>query len=150
MKTIEEKARALAEPLITEAGFRLWDVVFEKEGAMNYLRILFDKDGGIDDEECALMTAPLNALMDRQDFISHVDILEVGSPGVTRRLRRPEHFEQSVGKPIRIMRRGEKGKTTAIYGILNSYDGERLEVKTDAETIVLNPKNCIRINIDFK
>jgi len=156
MKTIEEKARALAEPLITEAGFKLWDVIFEKEGAMNYLRILFDSKEGVNDEDCALMTAPLNATLDAQDFIKHVDILEVGSPGLTRRLRNPEHFMQSIGKPIRVMKRGEKGKTTVIYGILEAYDGacdsengDNIKIKTDSETIILNPKNCLRINIDL-
>jgi len=148
---IEERASALAEPLILGAGFTLWDVTFEKEGAMNYLRILFDKDGGVTDEDCALLTPPLNKIMDAQDFISHVDVLEVGSPGLTRRLRKPGHFGQSIGKPLRVMKRGEKGKTDALYGILEAYDREagQISLKTDKEVIILGIKNCLRINIDF-
>ncbi|MDR2531766.1 MAG: ribosome assembly cofactor RimP [Oscillospiraceae bacterium] len=151
---IEEKARALAEPLLTEAGFVLWDVIFEKEGAMSYLRILFDKDGGgdgINDEECALMTAPLNALMDKQEFIQHVDILEVGSPGLTRRLRRPEHFGQSIGKALRVMKRADKGKTGVIYGTLEAYEPEtnQISLKTDTELVIIGVKNCLKINLDF-
>jgi ribosome maturation factor RimP len=149
---IEEKARVLAEPLLAEAGFTLWDVIFEKEGAMSYLRILFDrKDGGITDEDAALMTPPLNALMDKQDFIQHVDILEIGSPGLTRRLRRSEHFTQNAGKPVRVMKRGEKGKTNVLYGELAEFNDEtgQFALKTDSETITLNIKNCLRINLDF-
>ncbi|MCL2020217.1 MAG: ribosome assembly cofactor RimP [Oscillospiraceae bacterium] len=151
-KNIEEKVRVLVEPLLREAGFELWDVLFEKEGAMNYLRILFDKDSGINDEECVLMTAPINELMDEQDFIKHVDILDVGSPGLMRRLRRPEHFEQSVGKPIRLMKRGDGGKINVIYGRLTSYNREtgQITLKTDSETITSSIKNCIKINLDFE
>ncbi|MCL2637164.1 MAG: ribosome assembly cofactor RimP [Oscillospiraceae bacterium] len=148
--TIEEKARALAEPLLTEAGFTLWDVIFEKEGAMSYLRILFEKDD-LNDEDVAKMTTPLNALMDTQDFIEHVDILEAGSPGLTRRLRHAEHFEQSLNKPIRVMKRGDKGKTNVIYGLLTAYEAEanQITLKTDTENVVLGVKNCLRINLDF-
>jgi ribosome maturation factor RimP len=147
---IEEKARLLAEPLLTEAGFTLWDVIFEKEGAMSYLRILFEKDE-MNDEDVAAITTPLNQLMDTQDFIQHVDILEAGSPGLTRRLRRPAHFSMSIGKPIRVMKRGEKGKTNVIYGTLEAYEPQtnQISLKTDTETIILGIKNCLKINLDF-
>jgi ribosome maturation factor RimP len=151
--TIEEKAYTLAEPLLADAGFALWDVIFEKEGAMSYLRILFDKADGesITDEDAVQITTPLNKLMDAQDFITHVDILEIGSPGLTRRLRKSVHFEQSVGKPVRVMKRGDKGKTNVFYGTLNAFDSEKGEflLETDAETVALNVKNCLKVNIDF-
>jgi len=153
---IEKKAYALCEPLLKDVGLVLWDVIFEKEGAMSYLRILFEKDSdgeSLNDEDVAQITTPLNQLMDKQDFIAHVDILEVGSPGLTRRLRKPEHFEQSIGKPVRVMKRGEKGKTNAFYGTLASFDSEKneisLKIKDSSETITLNVKNCLKINIDF-
>jgi len=150
-QSIEEKARALSEPLLNEAGFDLWDVIFEKEGAMSYLRILFDKDGGIDDGDCERMTAPLNALMDKQDFVKHVDILEIGSPGLTRRLRRHEHFEKSTGKPVRVMKRGDKGKAEVIYGTLCAYhrEGNEFSLDTGGDILRLQVKNCLKINIDL-
>jgi len=160
---IEEKARALVEPLLNNSGFTLWDVIFEKEGAMSYLRILFDRrSGGADtpagesgdsvtDDDVAQMTTPLNELLDKQDFIQHVDILEAGSPGLTRRLRHPEHFQESIGKQIRVMKRGDKGKTNVIYGLLEAYEAEsnQISLKTDTETVILGVKNCLKINLDF-
>ena len=52
-KTTVEKVRELAQPIADELGFFLWDVRFEKEGATWYLRVLIDKDGGIDMEQGA-------------------------------------------------------------------------------------------------
>ena len=51
-KTTVEKVRELAQPIADELGFFLWDVRFEKEGATWYLRVLIDKDGGIDMDDC--------------------------------------------------------------------------------------------------
>ena len=50
-KNQAEKVEQLTEqkvlPIIEQYGYELWDVIFEKEGAMWYLKVLFDKaDGG--------------------------------------------------------------------------------------------------------
>ena len=43
-----DRIRDLAQPLCDELGLFLWDVRFEKEGTTWYLRVLIDKDGGVD------------------------------------------------------------------------------------------------------
>ncbi len=149
---IEERARKIAAPLIEERGYTLWDVRYEKEGAMWYLRILFDKDGGIDSDECEEISGPLNELMDRQDFIGSVDILEIGSPGLTRRLRRPEHFRACIGSRIRVTLRDEKGKEISVSGTLSDYNEERGEFTLEnegEEPRVYAVSDCVKINSDF-
>lgn len=149
---IEERAYALAAPILEEKGYKLWDVCFEKEGAMWYLRILFDKDGGIDSDECEEVSEPLNKLIDKQDFIGKIDILEIGSPGLTKRLRRPEHFKSCIGEKIRVTVRDEKGKEVSIFGTLLGYDDENnsftLE-KDSGETENFAVSDCVKINSDL-
>lgn len=58
-KTTVEKVRELAQPIADELGFFLWDVRFEKEGATWYLRVLIDKDGGIDMDDCSGLLSSL-------------------------------------------------------------------------------------------
>lgn len=149
---IEEIALALVKPVVEGAGFTLWDVIFEKEGAMWYLRVLFDKDGGgemssITDEECANITAPLNQLLDGSDIIQSVDILEIGSPGLTRKLRWPQHFRQCMGMPVRAFLRDERGKTVATAGTLDAYDEDSGTVTVGGEDILL--KKCMKINLEY-
>ncbi len=137
--------------MIEQYGLKLWDVCFEKEGAMWYLRILVDKDGGLDSDECEEVSRPINEIIDKQDFIKSVDILEVGSPGLTKKLRRPEHFTACVGEKIRVTRRNEKGKEFSVYGVLEQYDetngtfvidcGDSKETFTAAE--------CVKVNSDL-
>ncbi|MCL1881768.1 MAG: hypothetical protein FWF76_06280 [Oscillospiraceae bacterium] len=158
MNRIEDQARQIAEPFLEKHGCKLWDVVFEKEGALHYLRILFDggNDGNsaLDMQKCEELTPPLNKLMDKQKFIKEVDILEIGSPGITRRLRHEKHFESCIDKPVRIMRRTDNGKTETIIGILQNYSAENKSIVLkstkleEKQVMILSLKKCIRINLE--
>ena len=145
---IEDLTRRVAEPFLNENGCLLWDVVFEKEGAMHYLRILFDDGEGaaLSMDKCERLTPPLNRLLDEQEFINRVDIVEIGSPGLTRRLRNKEHFERCKNKNIRVMKRADNGKTEFVTGILNDYDTENKTIKLDSQEI--NLKKCIRVTLE--
>ena len=68
MNTVE-KVTALAQPICDELELFLWDVRFEKEGASWYLKVLIDKDGGVDMNDCEAVTRPLNKLLDETDPI---------------------------------------------------------------------------------
>ena len=148
---IEERAREAVMPVIERCGLKLWDVCFEKEGAMWYLRILVDKEGGIDSDECEEISRPINEIIDKQDFIGKVDILEVGSPGLTKKLRRPEHFIACTGEKIRVTRRDEKGKEYSVYGILAGYDAENDAITLENEDgkEILAVPDCVKINSDL-
>lgn len=140
---IEEKARALAEPLIEKAGCRLYDVCFEKEGAMWYLRVLFDSMEGVDSDKCEEISRPINELFDKQKFIEQVDILEIGTPGVYRKLRKPEHFNEALGQRISAHIKSD-GKESYVTGILEEYGADTITV--DGEKIKLS--KCLKVNLE--
>lgn len=148
---IEDRAYELVKPIVEEKGYTLWDVCFEKEGAMWYLRILFDKEGGMDSDECEEISRPLNELIDKQDFIGNIDMLEIGTPGLSKKLRKPEHFEACTGEKIRVTVRDEKGKEVSIFGVLSAYDREKNEItlETDGESRVMCVSDCVKINSDL-
>lgn len=101
MNTVE-KAKCLAAPVCDELGLYLWDVRFEKEGALWYLRIFIDRDEGVDMDICESFSRRFNEILDAEDFISQNYIFEAGSPGLGRKLTRPEHFEVCMGDEIRL------------------------------------------------
>lgn len=148
---IEERAYEAVAPVVEEKGYKLWDVCFEKEGAMWYLRILLDKDGGIDSDECEEISGPVNKIIDAQDFIDKIDILEVGSPGLTKKLRKPEHFRACTGEKIRVTMRDEKGKENSVYGILAGYDeaAETILLRDEKEEKTIALAECVKINSDL-
>lgn len=110
---------ALAQPVAQQFGVRLWDVRFEKEGPDWYLRILIDRDTPLDTDTCEAVSRAIDPLLDEADPIEQSYILEVGSPGLGRRLTRPAHFVQETGQKcaVHLIRPDETGHRDA-EGIL--------------------------------
>ena len=93
-KTVE----ALVRPTVEGMGLRLWDVRFEKEGPDWFLRVLIDRDAPLDTDTCEAVSRAIDPLLDEADPIEQSYYLEVGSPGLGRRLTRPEHYEALRGQ----------------------------------------------------
>lgn len=91
-KLIAEKVKELVEPLIKSMGYRLFDVEFKPEKGW-VLRIILDKEGGITIGDCEEVSKRVSALLDVEDIIPVSYLLEVSSPGLTRELTKPSHFE---------------------------------------------------------
>lgn len=121
----------IAKPIADGLGLRIWDVAFEKEGAMWYLRVLIEKDGGVDMDDCEAMTRPLSKALDEADPIDRNYMLEVGSPGLGRQLKRPEHFEEFLECPVKIRYIRETDGLKEFIAILKGYDKDSISVVTE-------------------
>lgn len=91
---------ALVSPVLTEMGLRVWDVRFEKEGPDWFLRVYIDRDEPLDMNTCEAATRAIDPVLDEADPIQQSYFLEVGSPGLGRRLTRDAHFEILRGRKI--------------------------------------------------
>ena len=148
--SVADRVRAMAEPLAEELGLKLWDVQFVKEGADWYLRIFIDKEGGVGIDDCVDMTHAINPVLDKEDPIPQEYILEVSSPGLNRRLTRPEHFEAFLGAPVRakLIRPLENGERALDGILLETLPGGRLEIQLDEErSVTLEKKECVCVNL---
>ncbi len=144
-----EYVRELAIPVCEEHGLILWDVVYVKEGAEWYLRVLIDKEGGINIDDCVDVTKALNPMLDKEDPVTGEYIFEVSSCGMDRKLVKREHFEAYLEKPIRVklIRPTEDGKKE-FEGILTHInDKEDFTIQEDEESeIVFTQKECASVN----
>ncbi|MCL1819650.1 MAG: ribosome maturation factor RimP [Oscillospiraceae bacterium] len=146
MSKIVETVRELARPLAEAAGCGLWDVEYHKEGGRWYLRVYIERDEGVSTEHCEQVSRALDPLLDEKDVVREENyILEVSSAGLERALKRPEHFEKSLGKQVTLSfytpRNGSKEKS----GTLEAYDGG--VVTLDGERIDI--KEIAKINLTF-
>lgn len=130
----ESKIYALVQPIAEEQGLIVWDVRFEKEGAMWYLRILLDHmERAVNITDCENVTRPLNKLLDELDPIPQSYTLEVGSAGLERELIRETHFDACEGCKIRLrLIRPAADGAREITGTLISCDRENVTVQTDS------------------
>lgn len=106
-------------------GLRLWDVRFEKEGPDWFLRVLIDRDEPLDTDTCEAVSRAIDPLLDQADPIDQSYYLEVGSPGLGRRLTRPEHYEALVGQKCaaRLIRPDEEGRRELEGTLVGLADG---------------------------
>lgn len=148
--SVEAAAERVVRPIVEEHGYSLWDVVFIKEGAAWYLRILIDKPQGISIDDCTSIDGLINAEIDKQDFIDKVDYLEVGSAGLERPIRRAEQLAASVGKRIKLKTyRLVEGMTEkTIKCSLGAFDGEKITVTGDFGTVDIAVADISSINYD--
>ena len=129
-----QRVEKLVRPVVEGMGLRLWDVVFEKEGPDWYLRVLIDKTDGttMDTDTCADVSHALDPILDEADPIEQSYYLEVGSPGLGRRLTRPEHYEALKGQKIRakLIRPNADG-VRELAGILAGREGTTVTLETE-------------------
>ena len=146
---VAQRVWELAEPLAKELGLSLWDVQFVKEGADWFLRVFIDKEEGVSIDDCVDMTHALSPVLDKEDPISQEYLLEVSSPGLERKLTRPEHFAAYEGRPVRarLIRPLETGERE-LCGVLLGVDEEgRLELQLDEDTsVTLEKKECSSVH----
>ena len=122
-KSTTEKVREIVLPVCQEMELDLWDVTFEKEGADWFLKVLIEKkEGLLDITEAEAFSRRIDPLIDEADPIDQSYFLEVGSPGIGRKLRTPEHFERFVGSEVyvRLIRPDSEGRKE-LEGTLSSF-----------------------------
>lgn len=76
---IAEKVKELIQQSVEENNYIVDSVEYVKEGSNYFLRIVIDKNGIIDIDDCVNVTNIVNPLLDKDDFISDNYILDVCS-----------------------------------------------------------------------
>lgn len=148
--TVESAAERVVRPIVEGHGYSLWDVVFVKEGACWYLRILIDKPEGISIDDCTSIDGLINAEIDKQDFIDKIDFVEVGSAGLERAVRREEQLERSLGRKIILRTYKLVGglPEKKVSCLLESFDGEKISVSGVFGTVQVALSDISKINYD--
>ena len=88
VNSIESKVEKRLKPIIENLNYELYDVQYVKEGKDYYLRIIIDKDGTIDINDCEIVNNAITDILDEEDYIKEQYYLEVSSPGLERVLRK--------------------------------------------------------------
>jgi ribosome maturation factor RimP len=131
----EQRVYDLAAPIITELGYLVWDVRYEKEGASWYLRIFIDSETDvISINDCEKVTGPISDMLDEKDPIAQSYILEISSAGLEAELLRESHFDASIGSEVRVrgIRPFEDGSRELI-GTLTGWNKDSITVRTETE-----------------
>lgn len=76
---ISSKVKDLISSKVEKLGYSIHNVEYVKEDGTYYLRIIIDKNGYIDVEDCINVTKAVDPLLDSVDYIEDSYILDVCS-----------------------------------------------------------------------
>ncbi|MRI59191.1 MAG: ribosome maturation factor RimP [Epsilonproteobacteria bacterium] len=88
--------------IVESCGAKLYDIETVTERGKTIYRVTITAPDGVDLQKCANISNLISPLLDVNPPISGEYNLEVSSPGVERKLKKPNHFENSIGERVRI------------------------------------------------
>ena len=130
-KEIEKKVEELVLPICDGMGLSLWAVDYAKEAGSWFLRVYIDRESGVSIDDCVRVSRKLEELLDAKDFIDSSYMLEVGSPGIDRPLKRPEDFKKFAGEYVNIKLYKAQNKVKNFQGKLRGLEADMVTIETD-------------------
>ncbi|HML17117.1 MAG TPA: ribosome maturation factor RimP [Bryobacteraceae bacterium] len=121
-EAVTEKVREITERVAANAGLEVVDVELLGGGQSRLLRIYIDKPEGVTHADCEFISQHVGTVLDVEDVVPGARYtLEVSSPGVERRLRKPSEFERFVGHKVKIVLRQPVENQRHWVGALASF-----------------------------
>ena len=146
---VKDKVREAILPTVTELGYRIWDVTYQKLGADYHLEITIDSDNGINIDDCEKVHRAIDPILDEYDFIEGFYYLEVSSPGIERELRTEEHIRLSLGETVEVKLFAAKDGRKNFVALLDSYDDGVITFVLDGEKITVNESEISKMTTVF-
>ena len=124
-------AEALVAPVVEASGLELVEVTFRREAGRKVLRVVVDREGGVDIDTISATAEQVSRRLDLEGFAPGPYALEVSSPGIERPLRRPVDFRRRVGDRVKVRTVTPIEGARNHAGALVSADAEAIVVATD-------------------
>jgi ribosome maturation factor RimP len=127
-----DKVREIAERVAHSSGLVLWDLELKGSGANRTLRIFIDRPEGVSHEDCSAYSREAATIFDVEDAVpGGAYLLEISSPGLDRKLFKPEHFTRFTGSLIKFSTRELVNGNRQFEGRLVSFSEGQLTVDLD-------------------
>jgi ribosome maturation factor RimP len=92
------------------------------------LRVDIDKEGGVNVDDCVLVSQQISAWLDVEDPLPGEYELQVSSPGLDRKFYRESDYRKFIGRLVRVRTSTMVKGLYVVIGHLREYDGTRIVV----------------------
>jgi len=118
-----EHVREVVQRVTASSGLELVELEFRGVGGKaRMLRVFIDKPGGVTHADCEAVSREVGTILDGEDSVPGGSYtLEVSSPGLDRKLSRPEDFARFVGSRVRLTTREPIEGNRFFEGRLESF-----------------------------
>ena len=113
--------------------------------------MFLDKEGGIDLDDCQMVSEQLSQVLDEKDPIKENYLLEVSSPGLDRVLKKDKDFVRYHGRDVDIQLFKPIDGKKQYTGALQGFSEEAITIQVQEETISIERAAIaqIRLHLDF-
>lgn len=132
-----ERLWEVIEPYVAREGLELDDLEVVGQRGSSIVRITIDGDEPLDVDRIARISRGVSRILDDEDPLASSYTLEVTSPGLERKLRRPRHFAKSVGREVKVKSRAAIDGERVHRGVITvaAADDFTLETERGPRTI---------------
>jgi len=120
-----DRVRQLVAPLVADQALELYDL----ELAGGVLRLLVDRDGGVDIDAIAQLSRTVSRTLDEHDPIAGHYTLEVSTPGLERPLRTTDHFSRAIGTAVKVKTRPGTDGDRRLDGTIVGADDRAVTIR---------------------
>jgi ribosome maturation factor RimP len=138
-ESLQAELVRLLEPELGLHGFALVDLEVLRGGGRLTLRVTIEKAGADDSrvgvDDCAAASRAVSRVLDAEGdaLVQGRYVIEVSSPGIFRRLRKPADFARSVNEIVKvIVTASPDGEATReVRGRLTRVDAGAIEIESE-------------------
>jgi len=147
---IETLVSDVVETIIADSELELVDVEYVRERDW-YLRVYLDKVGGLDLDDCQMVSEKLSEFLDTKDPIKENYLLEVSSPGLDRVLKKDKDLLRYHGRVVDVQFFKSLDGDKKITGKLGAFTADTVDIIVDEVVRTLDRKVIaqIRLHLDF-
>jgi ribosome maturation factor RimP len=143
-----ERVRSALLTVVSDAGFDLEDVAVTAAGRRSVIRVVVDRDGGVDMDAVAAVSRVVSDALDASGVTGEAPYtLEVTSPGVDRPLTEPRHWRRAAGRLVTVSR--SDGVTLTGRIVAADDESVRLDVAGAEEAVPLADLGPGRVQVEF-
>jgi ribosome maturation factor RimP len=147
---MERAVSEIIEPIVTSHGMELIDVEYRREARGWVLRIYIDKKGGVNLDDCVLVSNEVGPVIDVEGLFQSSYTLEVSSPGLNRVLKTDRDFEQFKGGLARIRTHDAIGGRRNFKGRLLGCTNAVIQIGIGGEVLDIPLLNVAKANLEFE
>lgn len=148
-EAVEEFVASIVEGIVEGTDMELVDVEYVRERDW-YLRVYLDKPGGVDLDDCQIVSEKLSEVLDAKDPIKENYLLEVSSPGLDRVLKKDKDFVRYNGSDVDVQLFKPIDGKKQFTGALAGFTDTTITITVGEEPIELERSAIAQIRLHFE
>jgi ribosome maturation factor RimP len=125
---LPEQVENQIQRIVESEGLELVHIDYRRAGRTFIVRVDIDKEGGVNIDDCQLISQQISTWLDVEDPIPAEYELQVSSPGLDRKFYKTADYEKFIGRLVRVKTATAVRGLHVIVGRLKEFDGTQVVV----------------------